>query len=243
MVAERIDSEWETPSVEPRWRPSLALEQRAGVELAELLASPVYYGLGVPRGDGRSVLLLPGFLGSDSYLTILGGWLRRIGYRPAQSGIPFNAGSMVRLLRHVERRCEELAAREGRLTIIGHSLGGIFARITAVNRPDLVEDVIALGSPLVGNPRHASHPLVRALGDMMILGDSEREDWAMRQLAQPLSEDVRLTSIYTREDAVVHYRACLDDDPQSDCIEVRGTHTGLAWNAAVYRHLGRLLAS
>src|SRR3712207_6536986 len=137
MVAERVVSDWETGD-QSRGRPSLALEQRAGMELAELIANPVYYGLGVPRGDGRPVLLIPGFLGSDSYLTIMSGWLRRIGYRPAQSGITFNAGSVRRLLQQIERRLESLAVGGQRLTIIGHSLGGIFARSMLVSRPDLV---------------------------------------------------------------------------------------------------------
>src|SRR3712207_5855484 len=107
MVAERVAWGREDAGYARPWRPSLALEQRAGVELAELIASPVYYGLGVPRCDGRNVLLLPGFMGSDGYLTVLSAWLRRIGYRPAQSGISFNAGSLTRLLRQVERRAEE----------------------------------------------------------------------------------------------------------------------------------------
>ena len=243
MVAERADWRMENASLDRQWRPSLALEQRAGVELAELMASPVYYGLGVPRGDGRNVLLLPGFMGSDGYLTILSSWLRRIGYRPAQSGISFNAGSLTRLLRQVERRAADLTTRGQRLTIIGHSLGGVLARVTAVSRPDLIDDVITLGSPLVGNPRHSAHPMVRALGDMLILDDPKDEARAMAQLATSLPEGVRLTSIYTREDPVVQYRACLDQDPRAHCIEVRGTHVGLAWNAAVYRHLGHLLAS
>ena len=242
MVAEPVPNEWQN-SRERRGRPSLALEQRAALELAELLASPVYYGLGVPRGDGRAVLLLPGFMGSDGYLTILSGWLRRIGYRPAQSGIAFNAGSLTRLLRQVERRAEGLTRDGTRLTVIGHSLGGIFARITAVTRPDLIDDVITLGSPLLGSPRHATHPFVRALGEMLIAEAQLGEADALRRLSEPLPDGVRLTSIYTREDAVVHWRACLDEDPQAQCIEVRGTHCGLAWNATVYRHLGRLLAS
>ena len=242
MVAERVSFEGQ-PNERQTWRPSLALEQRAAVELAELLASPVYYGLGVPRGDGRNILLVPGFMGSDSYLTILAGWLRRIGYRPAQSGIALNAGSFVRLLRQVERRVEALTADGERLTVIGHSLGGIFARVTAVTRPDLIDEVITLGSPLVGNPRHNSHPLVRALGEVMMRDPGGEEEGAMARLASPLPDGVRLTSIYTKEDAIVHWRSCLDEDPRAQCIEVRGTHVGMAWNAAVYRHLGRLLAS
>jgi triacylglycerol lipase len=241
MVAERVSyTEWASAS--GRWRPSLALEQRAGVELAELLASPVYYGLGVPRGDKRAVLLIPGFIGSDSYLSTLAGWLRRIGYRPAQSGIACNAGSLSRLLSQVERRAEALAANGTRLTVIGHSLGGIFARVLAVRRPDLIEDVVTLGSPLTGNPRHACHPLLRAFGDMLLAGDRALEQSILADLAAPLPDTIRLISIYSREDAVVDWRSCIDADPRADNLEVRGTHSGLTWNAAVYRRLGRLLA-
>jgi triacylglycerol lipase len=242
MVAQRASRE-RFDGQSGGWRPPLALEQRAGLELAELLASPVYYGLGVPRGDDRRVLLIPGFMGSDNYLTILGGWLRRIGYRPAQSGIILNAGSLGRLLAQVERRVEALAADQGgRVTIIGHSLGGVFARIAAVTRPDLVEGVIALGSPLVGNPRDAAHPVVRALGDVLIQDRPIAEADALARLAAPLPEGVHLTSIYSRDDAVVDWHSCIDRDLRATNIEVRGSHVGLAWNASVYRRLGRLLA-
>lgn len=243
MVAERT-ADLEEPDQEGWWRPSLALEQRAGIELAELVASPVYYGLGVPRGDGHQVLLLPGFMGSDSYLSILSAWLRRTGYRPALSGISINAGSLQWLLRQVERRCESLAEKQGRrITVIGHSLGGVFARVIAVSRPDLVEDVVALGSPLVGNVRAAAHPMVRALGELLIVGSRDEEDRTMELLARPLPENVRLVSVYTRQDAVVDYRSCLDPDPRAVCHEVHGTHVGLAWNARVYRIIGRALAA
>lgn len=244
MVAERLSVESDEPEHGKGWRPSLVLEQRAGMELAELIASPVYYGLGVPRGDGRRVLLIPGFMGSDSYLSILSAWLRRTGYQPALSGIPINAGSLPRLLRQVERRCEVLADTQGRrITVIGHSLGGVFARVLAVSRPDIVEDVVTLGSPLVGNVRTAAHPMVRAMSEMLLLSNRDEEARAMAALASPLPESVRLVSIYTRQDAVVDYRACLDTDPRATCHEVYGTHVGLAWNAAVYRILGRALVA
>lgn len=242
MVALQSPFAWDAGS---SWgtRPSLALEQRAAAEFAELLASPVYYGVGVPRGNGRTVLLVPGFLGSDSYMSMLSGWLRRTGYRPAQSGITFNAGSLSRLIMNVERRVESLASGGRRLTLIGHSLGGIFARVIAVNRPDLVEDVIALGSPLGGNPRDAAHPLIRSLASALIVERPEVEADTFARLRSLLPDDVRLTSIYSREDAVVDWRACIDADPRSENIEVRGSHLGLAWNASVYRLLGRTLAS
>ena len=89
-----------------RPRSALWQEQRAALELVELLASPVYYGVGVPRGDGGPVLTFPGFLGSDDYLSLLRGWLRRVGYRPYRSGLAVCAGPMRDLLARVRLRVE-----------------------------------------------------------------------------------------------------------------------------------------
>src|SRR2546428_823495 len=82
----------------PDRRPPIEGEAFAAFELAELLCDPVYLGFGVPRGRGRSVLVLPGFLGGYDYLIILRGWLQRIGYTPRASGIAFNSGTPAALL-------------------------------------------------------------------------------------------------------------------------------------------------
>src|SRR5579871_4276585 len=99
MVAEPLSNQGDEQGVP---RQLLALEQAfAAAELACLLTNPIYFGMGVPRGDQRRVLLLPGFLGSDGYLMLLAGWLTRVGYRPAEAGIAFNVGSVPALLRRV----------------------------------------------------------------------------------------------------------------------------------------------
>jgi hypothetical protein len=100
-----------------------ALENRAYLELARLLADPVLRGHGVPGGDGRAVLLLPGYLAGDRSLSLLARFLRRIGYLPVFSGIAFNsgcAGSYERRSRRVpghraERRRQPTRARPRRL--------------------------------------------------------------------------------------------------------------------------------
>ena len=242
MVA--LPSEADGRAARTRGRPSLWQEQRATLELLELLASPVYYGIGVPRGDGAPVLLLPGFLGSDDYLVLLHGWLRRVGYRPYGSGISFCAGSVLNLLARVRRRVETLAHAEGRpLTVIGHSLGGILACAVARQRPELVDHVVTLGSAMCSDPRGASHPAVVALADRLgwagSVPDSRTVEAAL--VGGALPDGVALTCIYSREDAVVDWQACIADDPRAAAYEVSGTHSGLAWNAAVYRRLGRVL--
>ncbi len=85
--------------------------------------------------------------------------------------------------------------------------------------------------------------MVRALSEVLIVDNPLDDEETSARLLGPLPEGTRLTSIYTKEDAVVHWRACMDSDPQASCIEVQGTHVGLAWNAAVYRQVGRILAS
>jgi hypothetical protein len=209
-------------------------------ELHALLFSPVYYGLGVPRGDGHPVLLVPGFLGGDDYLLLLAGWLSRVGYRPALvgGGGP-SVGSLPRLLERVVQRTETLAAGGRPVSLIGHSLGGHLARLTAAQRPDCVARVITLGSG-VRRDRRGTHPLVEQLSRSLLSGHEDAA-W-VAQHALPIPSHVAVTSIYSRQDAVVHWEACVDPDPRVQHVEVPGSHVGLTWNAAVYHQLaGQLL--
>src|SRR5689334_25375784 len=111
-----------------------------------LHASPVYYGIGVPRGDNSAVVLLPGFLGSDLYLVELFAWLQRIGYRPYFSGIGLNADCPNLLIRYGLNATLDRARRETRrkIHLLGHSLGGLLARAAAAERPGQIASVITL---------------------------------------------------------------------------------------------------
>src|SRR5690348_16716374 len=82
-------------------------------EILLLHATPVYYGIGVPRGDDSAVIIIPGFLGTDLYLMELHGWLARIGYRPYYSGIGINADCPNLL---IQRRLNETINRAVRET-------------------------------------------------------------------------------------------------------------------------------
>ena len=100
------------------------------LEAARLKVDPVWRGRGgIPHGDGRAVVLVPGFGGGDYTLAALAAWLRRIGYRPAVCGFLVNADCSERALERVERHVAALHARSGRrVAVIGHSRGGHFAR-------------------------------------------------------------------------------------------------------------------
>ena len=103
-----------------RWWGRHLHELRWQLEAARLLADPVFYGRGVPRGDGRPVLLLPGLLAGDYTLAPLAGWLARIGYRPAIAGFMFNIGCSERALQQVARRARSLRERHARRTASMH---------------------------------------------------------------------------------------------------------------------------
>jgi len=232
----------------PLWR-----EARIAVERAELTRDGVLHGRGVTRGDGAPVLLVPGFMAGDLSLNLMGRWLSRIGYTPCRSGIVANIDCTGRAVTRLERQLATFADRHGHpASVVGHSRGGTMARILAVRRPDLVECVIALGSPLTD--QLAVHPVVRAqaetvalLGSLGVPGFFSRGCWsggccgiAKEQLTGPFPEGVGFTSVYSRSDGVVAWRACLD--PAARHVEVASSHIGMAVNAEVYRVVAETLA-
>src|SRR5437868_5767764 len=128
---------------------SLWTEALFGAEILLLHATPVYYGLGVPHGDGSGVVIIPGFLGTDLYLMELHAWLGRIGYRAYFSGIGINAECPNLLIqRHLNDTIARARAETGRkIHLVGHSLGGVIARSVARQRPKDIASVITLGAP------------------------------------------------------------------------------------------------
>lgn len=233
----------------PIWQEALF-----GIEVLLLHADPVYYGFGVPRGDGSAVVIIPGFLGSDVYLLEMYAWLKRIGYQPYYSGIGLNADCPNLLIRYRLRETLEKARREtgGKIHLLGHSLGGLLARATAAGRPGQIASVITLGSPFRGA---VVHPSVKRAIDAVrrrILvnhGDNvlpscytgECSCNFLSFLRRDLPGGVRETAIYSRTDGIVDWRYCVTGNPEWD-FEVTGTHIGLAFNPNAYRLIATRLA-
>lgn len=231
----------------PIWR-----EARVGLERAALLRDPVMRGVDVTPGAGQPVMLIPGFLAGDISLGVMARWLRDIGYRPARARIRANVDCTERALDRLEAQLETVAERRGRrVNIVGHSRGGTMARILAVRRPELVHSIVCLGSPL--SDQLDVHPLVRAqvravalLGTLGIPGlfsygcDSGCCARAHEDLLAAFPANVGFTSVYSRTDGVVAWRACLD--PAAHQVEVSSSHIGMAVNAQVFRAVAGALA-
>ena len=104
----------------------------SGFEAAQLLRSPVWRGAGVAPGEGRPVLLIPGFLAGDGTLATMARWLRANGYWTRRAGIRANVGCSQDACERIEERLEALADRTGaKVAIVGQSRGGVLARVVA----------------------------------------------------------------------------------------------------------------
>ena len=229
-------------------------EALIGAEILLLHATPVYYGLGVPRGDGSAVVIIPGFLGTDVYLTELHAWLQRIGYRPYFSGIGINAECPNLLIqRRLNQTIEKaLFETERKIHLIGHSLGGVIARSVAGQRPNDVASVTTLAAPIRGTVAnravlHAAEAVRRRILEEHgrgVLPDCYTGHCTcdfLGSLRRKVPDAMVETAIYTRQDGIVDWRYCITRDPAKD-VEVPGTHIGMAFNPAAYAVVAERLA-
>ena len=233
---------------------SLWTEALFGAEILLLHATPVYYGFGVPRGDGSAVVIIPGFLGTDLYLTELHAWLARIGYRPYFSGIGINAECPNLLIqRHLSETIDRaLGDTRRKIHLIGHSLGGIIARSIAGQRPRDIASVITLASPFRGTVTSRTILHAAEAVRMRILQEHGRRVLPtcytgrctcnfVDSLRREVPDSMLATAVYTRHDGIVDWRYCMTKDPEVD-VEIPGTHIGMAFNPAAYAVVAERLA-
>ena len=226
-------------------QPPIWLEGRVLSENLRLRGTAIYAGDGLPRGTGQPVLLIPGFMAGARSLATLQGWLLRIGYHAEITGVGFNVRHSEAILNMVLLRLVDLYGWLGqRVTLIGHSRGGLLAKVAAHRHPEMVECVAALGAPLA-DPYDIS-PFTMAgvrMAQAFNLVRFGRTGAVERPFLQDLAAPARrpLVSVYSRTDAIVHWRACIR--PDARCVEVVSSHVGLAVNPDVYAVLAHLLAS
>ena len=221
-------------SAEPHWEslgpPPLGLFAREHARALRDLASVAARRellRSVPRGDGHPVLVLPGFLAGDFSTAPLRRFLRTLCYDARGWKLGLNRGPTDDLGVRLNERLGGLFDRHHRhVSLIGWSLGGIFARELARANPDRVRMVITLASPFRDvSATHAARlvPLLSAIGPLHEAHDLRAA------LRRPLP--VPTTSIYSRSDGIVHWQSCLEaEGPRRENIEVPCSHTGMGFH-------------
>jgi hypothetical protein len=185
--------------------------------------------------DRVPVLLVPGFMSGDFALTPMNDRLRDEGHWTSRSGIAPNVGCTVDMVAVVERRVESIVDRTGRrVAIVGWSRGGTLGKIVAIRRPELVESLITLGTPNT-NPLAVNQTLatqlqmltrLQALGMPGVLSQDCLTGKCATQVRAWLDSDfprhVRYVSMFSIDDGIIDWRACLD--PAAEHVEIQATH-------------------
>jgi triacylglycerol lipase len=224
-------------------------ERRSSREASYLERSAVGQG---PHG-GDPVLLVPGFMAGDFTLSGMARALRRRGYRTYRSHITANVGCTLDAAEALEARIESIAIRRAtRVSIVGHSLGGLLARGLAVRRPDLIAGIVTLGSPMLAPGAHhvgltaGVEALVRlsraGLPGLMsadcVAGSCARQSF--EESRAPMPPGVGFTAVYSKRDGIVDWRACID--PEARAVEVSASHVGMALDPRVITEVTHALA-
>jgi esterase/lipase len=213
--------------------PSLALTLIEGRGVAELAATFALGGVlkQAPKGDGHPVFVMPGFLASDRSTVPLRTFLTEIGYDAHGWGQGQNLGRFYKMRTILEGEVAALYAKTGKkVSLVGWSLGGVFARYLALVMPDKVRSVITLGSPFAADIHATS---AKKLYDLLSQeGPAKPGD--LERIAGDLP--VPNTSIFTKLDGIVNWKTCISKAaPNAETIEIRlASHVGIGVNPAAF---------
>jgi len=215
--------------------PSVALAlvelPRASLELSSLLLSAPFLA-NAPHGDGHDVIVSPGFAWTKTSTLLLRSYLGSLGYRVHDWGLGRNLG-----LRTVGETGEHLAEQIDRVSdggrrkvsLVGHSLGGVLSRSYALLNPSRVRQVICIGSPFVGDPRTVNQVVLK-LHDVLSTVPA-----GPPPVRRPRRLRVPFTAIYSRSDGIVAPSDCTDvAGLRTENIEVCSSHLGLVAHPAVF---------
>ncbi|MEK8033130.1 alpha/beta fold hydrolase [Ideonella sp. DXS29W] len=225
----------------PSWLLLGAEPMRAAYELA---SAQFMKKADLPAGDGHPVMLFPGLATDARMLSPLKNLCSDLGYGALDWGRGFNTGPEGDIERWLDRLADDVAQHadehDERISLVGWSLGGIYAREVAKKLgPQRVRRVITIGTPFSGSAKQTRAGWVYRLlnGTEPVLGPT----WA-RRLALP--PPVPTTSIYSRSDGVVSWQACIQRGrhPHVENVEISGSHCGMGWNTEVFAIVADRLA-
>ncbi len=215
------------------------LEPRAALEGMSLFASAPWLAC-VPRGDSRPVVLAPGFGASESSFRPMKAYLSWLGYEVYDWGLGRNTGKVEEYVHALAERLKTLSKmhKDEPITLIGWSLGGVVMREIARDYPELVREVITMGTPVIGGPKYtrvAESFAEKAKVDMDAL-EKQIHERNLRGI------DCPITAIYSKSDGIVAWRAAQDEyNAQARNIRVPGSHLGLGVNPVVWRIVAKTL--
>jgi pimeloyl-ACP methyl ester carboxylesterase len=214
----------------------LLLEGRAPWEYAAMVAALPWLRR-LPPGDGHPVVVFPGLGAADMTTVPLRSLLQHLGYSayPWQQG--FNFGPRRGVLDAVRAQVQRLAERhDEKVSLVGWSLGGLYAREMAKEMPDIARCVITLGSPFAGHPRATN-----AWRFYQVVSGQDVQDPGLIEQIRG-TPPVPTTSIYSRTDGVVAWQCSLNEEsPLAENIEVHASHIGMGMNPlALYAVVDRL---
>lgn len=192
----------------------------------------------LPRGDGHPVLVLPGFLTRNSSTFLLRRFLRRLNYRVSGWEQGRNLGLRNGVAEGMAAQLKAMADRSGRkVSLVGQSLGGTFARQLAKAQPELVRLVVTLGSPL------ALHPKSTNAWRVYEWATGEDIEKVAREVDMSPPRDVPCTAIYSRTDGVVAWRGSMDvKAARRENIEIESSHIGMAIHPGAIATIGYRLS-
>jgi pimeloyl-ACP methyl ester carboxylesterase len=220
-----------------RWL--MLLEGRALLELSSLPLAMPWLMSRVPKGDGHTVLVLPGLMADDNSTIPLRRFLNSRGYQTAGWGQGPNLGPRRGVLTNLRKSLVDLHAQSGRkVSVVGWSLGGVYAREMARESPGKVRQAISLGSPLYGHPDTSSN----ASGLYKFVSGRNDVDPGERGDGPP--PGVPMTAIFTRTDGIVGWGCSIEKKgPLTDNIEIVGaSHSGLGVHPLALFAIGDRLA-
>lgn len=217
----------------------MMLEGRAMAEAGQVMLALPLLRLHAKKGSGEPVMVLPGFMMTDSTTSLLRHYLSSIGYDVYPWELGRNRRPMMEILPLLVQKVANLKSSAGqKVRLVGWSRGGILSREIARDRPDLVEKVITLGSPVKGGTGASSigNWVRRETG----LSPEQMTSLMSQRNRSPITVPVR--AVYSKSDGVVSWKACIDEQTADiEHIEVGCSHSGMGASVEVFRLLPDLL--